>query len=49
MKTFVLLATGLLKISIAIFVLLISVFILIGLIEYVIEKFKDKDKLPLWK
>lgn len=49
METFVLLATGLLKLSIAIFVLLISAFILIGLIEYVIEKFKYKDKLPLWK
>lgn len=49
METFVLLATGLLKLSIALFVLLISVFILIGLIEYVIEKFKYKDKLPLWK
>lgn len=49
MKTFVLLASGLLKLSIAIFVLLISVFVLIGIIEYLIEKFKDKNKLPLWK
>lgn len=49
METFVLLATGLLKLSAAIFILLISVFVLICLIEYVIEKFKDKDKLPLWK
>lgn len=49
METFVLLTTGLLKLSIAIFVLLISAFIFIGLIEYVIEKFKYKDKLILWK
>lgn len=43
METFVLLATGLLKLSIAIFMLLLTIILLIYLVESIIEKINYKN------
>lgn len=43
MKTFVLLATGLLKLSIALFMLLLTIILSIYLVESIIEKINYKN------
>ena len=51
METFVLFATGLLKLAIGLFIISISIDIFVFTIEYIIEKIKhkDEDDIPLWR
>lgn len=47
METFVLFATGLLKLSIALFMLLLTIMLLIYLVESIIETINYKDPLEV--